>query len=52
MQGKQIQGAGLTFLGCGIAFSAIGVSGQSTFIGVGLAFMVLGIVFLAKSRQA
>ena len=48
---KNLKGAGAGFLGVGVAFLAIAVTGQSAFLGVGMAFLALGIVFLAKSRQ-
>ena len=48
---KNLKGGGAGFLGVGVAFMAIAISGQAAFMGVGTAFLVLGIVFLAKSRQ-
>ena len=48
---KNLKGAGAAFLGVGVAFMAIAMTGQITFIGVGTAFLALGIVFLAKSRK-
>ena len=40
------------FLGVGIAFLVIALTGQLAFLGVGMAFIALGVVFLAKSRKA
>ena len=48
---KNLKGAGTAFLGVGVAFMAIAMTGQFAFLGVGTAFFVLGIVFLAKSRK-
>lgn len=48
---KNLKGAGAGFLGVGVAFLAIAMTGQIAFIGVGMAFLALGIVFLAKSRK-
>ncbi len=48
---KNLKGAGAGFIGVGVAFLAIAISGQMAFMGVGTAFIALGIVFLAKSRQ-
>lgn len=48
---KNLKGAGAGFLGVGIAFLVLALTGQMAFMGVGAAFLVLGVVFLAKSRQ-
>ncbi len=48
---KQLKGAGAGFLGGGVAFLAIGTSGQPAFIGVGGAFLALGIALMARSRH-
>lgn len=48
---KNLKGAGAAFLGVGVAFLVIAMTGQVAFIGVGMAFLTLGIVFLAKSRK-
>jgi hypothetical protein len=48
MHCRQTRGAGLTFLGCGIAFLAIGYSGQPAFIGVGFSFIGLSLALIAK----
>lgn len=48
---KNLKGAGAGFLGVGVAFLAIGLTGQTAFIGVAMAFVVLGVVFLGKARQ-
>jgi hypothetical protein len=44
--------AGVAFLAIGIAFGALGMSGQRTFVGVGVAFLVLGIALLARRKAA
>ncbi len=51
--GKQqnLKGVGAGFLGVGVAFLVLALSGQLAFLGVGTAFLVLGIVFLAKARK-
>ena len=46
---KSQKGAGGGFIGVGMAFLVIAMSGQPAFIGVGMAFLALGIVFLARS---
>ena len=48
---KNMKGAGAAFLGVGVAFLAIGLTGQTTFIGVAMAFVAIGVVFLGKARQ-
>lgn len=48
---KNLKGAGAGFLGVGVAFLVIGLTGQTTFIGVAMTFVVLGVVFLGKARQ-
>ncbi|HQY49849.1 MAG TPA: hypothetical protein PL007_05730 [Thermomonas sp.] len=48
---KQLQGAGLGYLGAGIAFLVVAASGQPAFLGVGMAFIGLGIAFIAKARK-
>ncbi len=45
------QGSGLSFLACGMAFTAIGFSGQTAFIGIGMAFLGLAAVHFAKALK-
>lgn len=49
--GKKLKGAGISYLGSGVAFLAVAASGQPAFLGVGMAMIGLGIAFLAKSRK-
>jgi hypothetical protein len=49
--GKKLKGAGISYLGSGVAFLALAASGQTAFLGVGMAMIGLGIAFLAKSRK-
>ena len=46
---KSQNGAGGGFIGVGMAFLVMAMSGQPAFIGVAMAFLALGIVFLARS---
>ena len=48
---KDMKGAGAGFVGVGVAFLAIGLTGQTAFIGVAMAFVAIGVVFLGKARQ-
>ena len=41
-------GSGLSFLATGMAFTAIGFSGQIAFIGIGMAFLGLAAAQFAK----
>lgn len=43
------QGSGLSFLASGMAFTAIGFSGQPAFIGVGMAMLGLAAAHFARS---
>lgn len=43
---------GLPFLVIGIAFIALGISGQKAFLAIGIAFMVLGAVLMARQRRS
>lgn len=43
------QGPGLSFLASGMAFTAIGFSGQPSFIGVGMAMLGLAAAHFARS---
>ncbi len=48
---KQLQALGVVFIGCGVAFLAVGLSAhQFVFTTLGPGFLVLGIVFLAVTR--
>ncbi|MFS8137435.1 MAG: hypothetical protein ACMG50_04825 [Thermomonas sp.] len=42
------QGSGISFLATGMAFTAIGFSGQTAFIGIGMAFLGLAAAQFAK----
>ncbi len=42
---------GYPFLAIGIAFVAIGVSGQRTLLYVGVVFVLIGIALLVRSRR-
>lgn len=42
------QGSGISFLAAGMAFTAVGFSGQTPFIGIGMAFLGLAAVQFAK----
>ena len=44
--------SGLVFLVAGLAFIAIGSSGQRAFLFIGAAFLVLGLVSLVRQRRA
>ena len=49
---RQILAAGITFLLCGVAFSAVALFTQQTaFYGVAPAFLTLGLVFIATSKS-
>jgi hypothetical protein len=50
MQGSVM--AGFPFLAIGIAFTALGWSGQKSFLAIGLAFVAIGLVLLARGRNA
>jgi len=43
--------AGIPFLVIGIAFTAIGFSGQRAFIAIGVAFLAIGAVMIARQRR-
>lgn len=43
------QGSGLSFLAIGMAFTAIGFSGQTAFIAIGMAFLGIAAGHFAKS---
>jgi hypothetical protein len=42
---------GYPFLAIGIAFVAIGISGQRTLLYVGVVFVLIGIALLVRSRR-
>jgi hypothetical protein len=44
--------AGIPFLVIGIAFIALGISGQKAFIAIGIVFMAIGGAILARQRRA
>ena len=44
--------AGLPFLVIGMAFIALGISGQKAFIGIGVVFLAVGTAMLARQRRA
>jgi hypothetical protein len=43
---------GLPFLVMGLAFVAIGASGQRAFLGIGTAFLAIGLVMLMREKRA
>ncbi len=43
--------AGIPFLVIGIAFIALGISGQKAFIAIGIVFMALGAALLARQKR-
>ena len=49
---RRLAATGLAFLGCGLAFLAVGVIHLPAMAAVGTALMALGIVFLARARNA
>jgi hypothetical protein len=48
MKGKP----GIAFLTIGLAFIAIGASGQRAFLGIGAAFLAIGLVWLVRQKRA
>ncbi|MES2857993.1 MAG: hypothetical protein V4704_02290 [Pseudomonadota bacterium] len=44
-------GIGGGFLGIGMAFVVLALTGQTAFLGVAMAFVAVGIALFAKSRQ-
>ena len=44
--------AAIPFLGIGMAFTALGVTGRQAFLAIGLAFLAIGFVLLARKRSA
>jgi LPXTG-motif cell wall-anchored protein len=42
---------GMPFVALGLAFLAIGASGQRAFLAMGLAFLAIGIVFLVRQKR-
>ena len=45
------QGSGMSFLATGLAFTAIGFSGQTAFIAIGLAFLGIAAGYLVKGLK-
>jgi uncharacterized membrane protein HdeD (DUF308 family) len=43
-------GGGIALLAVGVAFFALGASGQRAYLPIGLAFVVIGIVFIVRRR--
>ena len=50
MDRKLSAGSGAGFIGVGVAFLAIGLSGKSAFTAIGLVFLILGIAALARRK--
>ena len=46
------RGPGIGLIGVGVAFLAIGISGQRAFIAIGIAFLVIGIAALARAARS
>ena len=44
--------AAVPFLGIGIAFLVIGLTGRKTFLWIGIAFLVIAFVLFAGKRRA
>jgi len=42
----------IPFLVMGVAFLAIGVSGQRVFLGIGAAFLAIGVTLLVRQKRA
>lgn len=51
MNRKVSAGTGAGFIGVGVAFLALGASGQAAFTGSGIIFLALGIGALVRSRS-
>lgn len=47
MKGKP----GMAFLTIGLAFIAIGASGQRAFLGIGAAFLAIGLAALVRQKR-
>ncbi len=45
------QGSGMSFLATGMAFTAIGFSGQTAFIAIGMAFLGIAAGHFAKGLK-
>ncbi len=45
-----VRDIGCAFLATGVAFLALGASGQRAYLPIGLAFVVIGIVFIVRRR--
>ena len=44
--------SGVPFIVMGLAFLAIGASGQRAFFGIGAAFLAIGLVFVMREKRA
>ena len=44
-------GAGVPFLAIGIAFIALGISGQRAFLAIGVAFLAVGAALIFRQRR-
>lgn len=51
MDTRQTRALGTAFFAVGIAFMAIGLSGQKTFLGLGAAFFVIGLIYIGKAGK-
>ena len=49
---KRSKAGGVAFLAVGVAFLALGSSGQRAYLPIGLAFIVIGVIFLLRRRQS
>jgi len=47
---KRSTAGGLAFVAAGIAFIALGSSGQRAYLAIGLAFVLIGFVFFVRQR--
>jgi hypothetical protein len=43
---------GLAFVAVGVAFIALGSSGQRAFLPIGVAFLLIGFVFTMRQRRS
>ena len=48
---KNSKNSGVMFLAVGVAFMALGISGQRVFLWVGIAFLGLGASLMVRSRR-
>jgi LPXTG-motif cell wall-anchored protein len=49
---KRSIAGGLAFLAVGVAFLALGSSGQRAYLPIGLAFIVIGVIFILRRRRS